>query len=480
MRVLLVTPPDTRPLDMLTNRVRIGHVAPLGLAYIAAVLEQQGVEVKILDCAILDQSFPLYGEVRYGMSDAQIALEIEDYKPDIVGVSCLFSNKAMDAHTVCRLAKMVNREIITVMGGTHPTALPEETLRDRNVDSVVLGQGEMWAQALSVGIPTGVVPWTSMTGRLDSLPFPARHLLRNDIYMSGESPHSGLRQTPVATMTTSRGCPSRCTFCAIRGTFGDVYRTRSPQNVLAEIDHLVKTYDVNEIHFEDDNLTANKQRAMAILQGIIDRQYNLTLNSPSGLAIFAMDEELIDKMREAGYYSLSFAIESGSKDILKLMRKHVDHAKAKRLIAHARSLGMKTKAFYILGYPGETKQTMQQTIDRAFDMGSDWSLFFPATPLPGTEMLKTCLENRYLADPKMDLRYYFFKANIRTPEFGPGDVNEMEEKANRIINFGANINMREGRYARAVEDFADVHRLYPDLEMASRALAEARRCYALS
>ena len=481
-RILLIAPPITRPPDMLADKVRIPIVAPLGLAYIAAVLEQQGYEVKIVDCIAEGQlqgiPYGNYGEWRYGLNDERIVKVIEDFNPELIGVSCLFSNQAYDAHNICRIAKMINLGIITVMGGAHPTALPEETLKDRNIDYIVIGEGEItlpWLLKLierghnyQAGVQWGIVD------NLDSLPFPACHLLNMPKYLYSESPHSGLKRTPMATIITSRGCPGNCEFCAIRCLWGDAYRVRSPENVLMEIQHLVDKYHIKELHFEDDNLTANKNRAMAIFQGIIDRKLDLTLNSPSGLAVFALDEELLDKMKEAGYYSISLAVESAVPEVLKLMRKQVDLVKAKRLSRYARSLGMKTKVFFILGYPGETKETMKCTVDFAGNLGADWCLFFPATNLPGTDMDKRVRENGWLVDPNMDYRYYFYKPNIRTPEFDPDFVIRLREEANRQINFENNINMREGNYERAAEDFGEVVRLYPHLDYAKEALKEAK------
>jgi magnesium-protoporphyrin IX monomethyl ester (oxidative) cyclase len=461
-------------MDMLADKVRIGLVAPLGVAYIAAVLEQNGYEVKILDCAAegYGEMTTYDSEIRYGLTDYQIKRRLEEFKPDLVGVSCMFSNKAFDAHNVCRIVKEWNKDCITVMGGSHPTALPEETLHDHNVDYVVQGEGELALQWYAANFKRKTINCIPIQN-LNSLPLPARHLLPMDIYLSGQSAHSGLKNTPMANISTSRGCPGRCSFCAIRATFGDNYRERSPENVLAEIDHLIKTYHIRELHIEDDNFTANKKRAMAILQGIIDRKYNLSINSPSGLAIFAMDEELLDKMKEAGYYSVSFAIESGVPWVLKeLMHKHVDLEKAKRLVKYARSIGLKVKAFFILGMPGENKVTMHQTVEFAKELGADWSLFFPATTLPGTEMDKTVRANGWLVDPDLDYRYYFFKPNIRTPEFDPEFVLNLKEKANLECNFTNNINMREGKYKRAFEDFQEVVKLYPNLVYAHMALMD--------
>lgn len=476
-RVLLIDPPVTRPPDMLADKVRIGLVAPLGLAYIGAVLEQSGIEVKILDATAEGQLGGLRygnGDVRYGLTDYQIHNALDDFRPDLVGVSCLFSNKAWDAHNVCRIVKEYNKKIITVMGGTHPTALPDETLMDKNVDCVIQGEGDTALYDLICEQPNFPIYGAWHLANLDELPLPARHLLNMQKYMFSESPHSGLKRVPVANIMTSRGCPGRCNFCAIRCMWGEQYRMRSPENVLTEIEYLIKTYGIKELHFEDDCLTANKKRALTIFQGIIDRQYDLTLNSPSGLAIFAMDEELLDKMCEAGYYSISLAIESGVPDVLKLMNKKVDLVKAKGLIVHARSLGMKTKAFFILGYPGETKETMKRTVDYAGNLGADWCLFFPATNLPGTEMDKIVRQNNWLVDPNLDYRYYFFKPNIITPEFDPDFVLQLKEDANRQINFENNYNMRTGNYARAVDDFGEVANLYPNLQVARDALELAR------
>jgi len=304
-RVLLIDPPVTRPPDMGADKVRIGLVAPLGLASIAACLEAANIEVKIMDC-VADGSLEGHvlpnGEIRYGLSDTQVMAELFKFQPDIVGVSCLFANNCSDAHNVCKIVKDYNKNVITIMGGAHPTALPLSTIADKNVDYVWQGEGEALAGMIvlmNLGHEAPRICPADVIENLDILPYPARHLLNMPKYLYSESPHSGLKRVPVANISTSRGCPGRCEFCAIRTLWGEAFRMRSPENVLGEIKLLIKQYGIKELHFEDDNFTASKKRAMAIFQGIIDNKWDLSLNSPSGLSVMALDEELLDKMKEA-------------------------------------------------------------------------------------------------------------------------------------------------------------------------------------
>lgn len=486
-KVLLIEPPVSRPADFGAEKVRIGVVPPLGLAYIGVILEKNDFEVKILDCVVegsLEGASYKGNQIRYGLSDEEIKKEIREYSPDLVGVSCLVSAKVYDMLNVCKLAKEVNPEMITATGGAHPTTAFREVLKDENLDFAVLGEADYSALDLINALngkgdlskidglayrenqKIKVNPKTKFIENLDELPLPARHLLKMEKYIKTSSPHSGIKRQPFTSMISSRGCPFRCHFCVIRYLWGGIARFRSPENVLLEMEYLIKNYGIREIHFEDDNLTTNKERAKAIFNGIIKKGWDLTLNSPSGLSVAALDEELLCLMKKAGYYSISFAIESGDKEVLKLMHKPMDLEKAKRLIKTARRLGLKTKGFFILGYPGETKEQMQRTVDFAAQANLDWVIFFIATPICGSELEKLCREKGYLIDGKLDYVRQFYISNIQTPEFTPEYVENLREKANLEINFKNNINLRLGNYDRAIEDIGEVVRLYPHLDFA--------------
>lgn len=493
-KILLIEPPVTRPADFTAKKTRIGIVPPLGLAYIAAVLEKNNFEVKIIDCLMEGsiEGIPYQNDqTRYGLSDEEIRQKISEFKPDIVGVSCLFSAKVYDMLNLCRIVKEIDPHILTVAGGAHPTTAYYEVLKDKNLDFVIFGEGEYSTLYLLNALngkkelskvdglaykehnEVKVNPKTKYIENLDELPLPARHLLRMDKYLFTSSPHSGIKRHPFTSMITSRGCPFHCSFCVIRHLWGTKARYRSPENVLQEIEELVTRYGVKEIHFEDDNLTAEKERAMAIFNGIIQKGWDLSLNSPSGLAVHRLDEELLTVMKKAGYYSISIAIESGDKDILRLMRKPVNLEKVRHLIQTIHKLDLKAKGFFIIGYPGETKEQMQRTIQFAKTAGLDWALFFIATPIPGSDLDKHCRENGYLVDENLDYIKQFYVSNIKTSEFEPEYVEHLREQANLEINFKNNFNLRSGHYDRAIEDIGDVARLYPHLDFAHYYLGEA-------
>ncbi len=486
-KILLIDPSLTRPKDMDAEKYRIGVVPPLGLAYIAAVMEKEEYKVKIVDC--IAEGFgkePTYLEdgILYGLSDDELLKIIKDFSPDAVGVSCLFSNKSVDAHNVCRLVKEFNSKIPTVLGGIHPTVRPLETLEDKNVDFVVLGEGEYTFRDLVKVIEKGddvssidglgyknngkiiINPKTRFIENLDEIPFPARHLLRMDIYSSAQSPHSfDLRQVPYTTMLSSRGCTANCTYCCLKHVGGRRYRTRSAENVMEEINFLVKKYNIKEIHFEDDNLTLDKKRALKIFEGI--KKLGISWNVPSGTAIFAIDNEILERMKESGAHTISLAIESGNQEILtKLMHKPVKLSKVRPIVEKAKQVGLKVKGFFIIGYPGETKKNIEETIEFARSLKLDWSHFFIAFPHYGTELRDLCELKGYLRDDGFDKRKSFFITNIETPEFTPEYLKKIADDVNLDLNFRNNPNLIDGNYDKVIEDFQSVIKLYPHLDFA--------------
>ncbi len=497
-KIMLIFPPVTRPADFSAKVVRVSIFFPLGLAYLAASLEKTGrYEIEVLDALLEGDAEAGHaisgGRIRYGLTDEEISARINNFKPDVVGVSCLFSAMQSDVGNVCRIAKEANTDIITVAGGAHVSAVPAEMLaKHPQLDFIVIGEGEVSFTRLIGSLEEGsgfseldgfayrqngnikLVPKSTYIENLDTLPFPERGLFDMNKYFKCASAHSTYRSLPFTQMITSRGCPFKCAFCALENHWGNRQRMRSAENVLDELDLLVSRYGVKEVHFEDDNLTADRKRAIEIFDGIIRRGLDITWNVPSGMAVSSLDEELLAKMKASGCYSVSLAIESGNQDILsKLMNKPVNLKKVPELVKRIRKTGMDARGFFIIGYPGETKATIKQTIDYARSLELDWAYFFIASPIPGTRMFKECVDKGYMKDSDFDPVRSFHRSVINTPEFTPEYLAEVREEAIVDVNFKNNPNLRNYDIDKAIANFAEVVDRYPHFDFANFYLGEA-------
>ncbi len=442
-KVMLISPPMT-----LLNGLFKNCTVPLGIAYLGAVLEGEGYEVKLLDAVVEDINHeePVDQEhIRYGLSFEEIEKRIRDFSPDVVGITCLFSLQYRNVLLLTKLVKGIDKKIITVVGGEHPSALPVACMQDKNTDFIVIGEGEHSFLHLLKEVQGGknffkidglafrkngktvVNPKTKFIENLDALPFPARHLLPMEKYFSISLPQSLTYQDKRhACLTTSRGCSGKCVFCATTKFWGNRFRPRSPENVLQEIQHLVEDYGVKELHFIDDNLTLDKERAMKIFQGMIDRKFNLKWCVPQGLAIWTLDEELIKKMQESGCYLVDLGVESGNQDVLwKIIKKPINLKRVKGLVKTFKKHGMLVKACFVIGLPGETKEQIRQTFDFADELDLDGVSIAIATPLPGTELFRICKEKKLFRCGFDENAIEYYVGNIETDEFKPEELQSM-------------------------------------------------------
>ena len=441
-KILLIQPPCSISKSY-TKEIQ----PPLGLGYIAAVLEKD-YEVKVLDAAVegwhteIPEGKDLF---RYGLSFDEIKQFIDNYKPDVIGISCLFSMQSHNAHKIAQLAKDVNKSIITIMGGAHPTVLASKVLEDENIDYVVIGEGEYTMIRLLDQLKEGkgltlvdgigyreksetvINKKTAFIDNLDELPYPARHLLNMKKYFSINMPHGvTTRRSPNTSMITSRGCPAECIFCAIHSIWGKKFRARSADNVIKEIKHLKEVYGVREIQFEDDNLTFDKKRAMEIFDKMISEKLDMLWTTPNGVALWAMDEAMLLKMKEAGCYRLCLAIESGVQEVLhKIINKPLDLEKAEHIIKLAHKYGFETDAFFVIGFPGETKEQIKQTFKFGRGLKVSNINYYIATPYPGTRLYDICVEGNYLVKDFESETLGVKKGVISTPEFTPSELEKM-------------------------------------------------------
>ncbi len=414
MNILLIFPPSTiYGKDPTIPAV----VLPLGLAYIAAYLEQHHYKVSILDARSLskDRVILSSGKALYGLTDDELRLEIKKRAPDIIGISCMYTAYSSDAHKVAKIIKEINRDIVVVMGGAYASTFPNSVLKDNNVDAIVHGEGEetflelvkyienkqeyAGVRGISFRDKQGLIvnnPGRPFIADLDTIPFPARHLLDMSLYLDNKPGFYTMR-APSATMITSRGCPNACIYCTIQSVWGNrKWRGRSAQNVVNEIEMLHKEYGIKEIYWMDDSAGTSKQRLAEICKEILRRKLDIKWTMPNGIAHWFLDEETLSLMKKAGCYRITFGIESGNPRTRAFLGKPFPLEQAKRMIRFANSIGMWTISTFIIGFPFETEEAIMDTIDFACNSGMDMAVFYLLCPHPGTKVYEIFKEEGLL------------------------------------------------------------------------------------
>ena len=404
MNILLIFPPSTiYGADLTIPAV----VPPLGLCYLGGYLEKHGYKnITILDARSLSKGRILREGNRalYGLTDKEIEDYIKNVGPDVIGISCMYTAYSGDTHRLARTIKNMDKNIPIVIGGAHASTFPDLVLKDTNVDVVSHYEGEetflevvraiegkkgfAGIKGISYRENGAIIknPKREFIDDLDTIPFPARHLVDMDLYLDSEPTTFGMR-APATTFITSRGCPQSCVFCTIKTVWGDMnFRARSAKNVVDELEHLQKTYDIEEFYWMDDAAGTTKKRLIAICDEIIDRKLNIKWTTPNGIAHWYLDEKVLDKMKAAGCYRVTFGIESGNLETRKYIGKPFALEQATRMLAHANKIGLWTICTFIIGFPVENEESIMDTIDYACNCGTDMAVFYLLCPHPGTDV----------------------------------------------------------------------------------------------
>ena len=363
-----------------------GRTQPLGICYLAGFLEKNGIDVGILDADILDLTFE------------QSIEEIEKKSPKILMISILTTTY----DSVIKLSnklKEKNPSLKIIVGGPHLATYPESTMKNKCFDVGVVGEAEYITLELVQHIlkeenfqsMKGIVylandalvknPPGDIIQDLDELPIPAYHLLPSmDLYHPQIHTY---KYQPVVPMITSRGCPYRCIFCD-QGVFGKRFRYISGKKVVDQMEELQKRYGIREVTFYDDVFTLNKERIYEMCDEIEKRKLKIAWNCSSRAD--HLDKNLLKRMKEAGCWMIGMGIESGNQEILDFIKKDVKLEKIREVTDWAHEAGIKIKAFFQIGHPKETEQTMEDTINFAKSLKIYSADFTISTPFKGTEL----------------------------------------------------------------------------------------------
>ncbi|MBT3331240.1 MAG: B12-binding domain-containing radical SAM protein [Rhodospirillaceae bacterium] len=458
-KVLLINP--SSKVHILPNGTpahRKHCTPPLGLAYLAANLLAHNYEVSVIDAVAegYDNEWHIEPYIHYGLSDDDILARLEEFAPDVVGISVLFSTAIREAHALCDRIKALRPDLPIVLGGQHPTGAPVRVMDNQNVDFVLLGEaditlidlmsalnGERALESVTalyyrdgnevVTTMANVKPvvqgdgWNYYNRKdagiptdLDGLPLPAWHVLPMEAYWTTHVRIGGgdAQRDRYAVMMSTRGCPHACYFCTspLQSGFKG-YRRRSNENVIAEIRWLRDEYGVQEIEFLDDNFYVSKPRVKKLLKEIAKEFPDMTFGVPAGTDVNALDEDVIDLMAEANFYKALLAIEAGDPELQSaLIDKKVDLHRVPEVVAYLKSKGIETRALFMIGFPEETRDQIASTVKMARELDIDDFYISLVTPLPGTPLFDECAAKGILVEGFDVDNIRFSHASITLPD----------------------------------------------------------------
>ncbi len=395
MKVVLINPPEMIAGEeggtgfgarSFIKQLRV--LPPLGLAYLAAVLERASHEVELIDANALR------------MEPDEVVRRAVGLAPDVVGVTCVTPLFPVVAG-ICRSLKELVPNVSIVVGGPQVTIMPELTMENETFDFGIEGEAEIAMPRLLEAISSGGSP-EGIGGVLfrkdgqvvrngpaeimpiDEIPFPSREGLPNDRYfdMTTESRR-------VSSIMTARGCPFRCSFCE-RYIRGGNYRMRGAESVVAELEDLVKRFGCSEIVIYDDTFTASKKRTAEICERILER--GLKFRWDCRTRVDCVDPGLLELMARAGCSRVSYGVESASEDVRELFSKKITIEQVREAFEWTRAAGIRILAYFMLGAPEETRKSIGETLALSIELNPDFAYYSIVVPYPGTDLYDHALE----------------------------------------------------------------------------------------
>ena len=417
-KILLVNPPFYRLMNSHFNGLS------LGMGYIAAVLSKNGYEVKIYNADYessenyanqreIFESYDNYKKILFNLSHPlwlEVKETIESYSPDFIGITML-TGTYKSAENIGKIAKELNEEVVVVVGGTHPTILPEETIKNDYFNYVVRGEGEYTFLDLANGVRIDDIQgltYINERGRivnnpdrefvedLDSLPFPSRDIYLNDT-----------RNMDYGYIMTGRGCPFECTFCASKKVWKGHVRFRSPENVVEEVKHVYDKYGTKFFYFVDDTFTLNKKRTKKICELLIESDLDITWICDT--RVDTINEELLRLMKESGCVRVKIGVESGSDRILRMVRKKITKKQVRDSVSLIKKAGINLTIYLMIGFPTETEEEIQETLDFARELEPTYYSLSILAPYPGTEIYDDVIRSGVTL-PNEHWEYFFHQS----------------------------------------------------------------------
>jgi radical SAM superfamily enzyme YgiQ (UPF0313 family) len=459
MKVILVKPSNLSD-----------HIQPsLGLGYIAGGIRGEH-EVYILDC---------YKEK---VKVRDIAREVLKFNPDIVGIQC-YTFDVFNVKRILDSIKSADRRIITVIGGPHISALPFQTMEffKDTCDFGFVGEAESGFRKFLRSVEKragfeevkGLI-WRNRDGGvvlnnnvqvedLDSLGYPSWDILKPEEYPPSQ--HGAFfKNFPIAPIITTRGCPYKCAFCVTPHLYGKKLRHHSVEYVCREIEYLYNRHGIREFHIIDDAFTSDINYAKKVCRGILSLNLNVSFATPNGVRMNNLDSELLGLMKECGFYSLSVAPESGSERILFRICKSISLKEITAACKKIKDFGFKLTGFFILGFPGETEEDINETINFSKTLGLDRANFFCFLPIPGSQLYQELLASGEIEN--VDWKNFYFMSAPYVPQSIPSRRSFLNIKRRAFFSFYA----RPGIFLENLKGIKSIRHFYYLVKRAYRWL----------
>lgn len=409
-------------------------VPPIGLGYLATALRKENFTASILD------------SVKKNLSQKQLLNEIKKINPKILGMQ-LFSYDVSPSKEFIKSIKKILPETKILVGGAHPTSEPLEVLNQfKEVDFAFKGESEeglpllvgyllnnkkinfskvpglIWRKGKNINVNDQLY-----TKDLDKYGMPAWDLIDPRTYK--EAPQGGfLKEYPYAPMTTSRGCPFRCSYCTVHIVNGRRIRVRSIAHVIEEIKMLKEKYGVKEIHILDDAFTAVKKRVVEFCDSLIKNNIKIKFSFPNGIRLDSLDEEVLLKMKQAGVQDFNVGVESGSDKILEDMKKSLTTKIIREKTNLIKKMGLESNGFFIIGYPTETKEDILKTIKFSKEIPIKRAQFSLFKAYPGTDITNSLLGRKKIDKINYD-SFMYYKIDYVPEGLTEKELKNLQRKA---------------------------------------------------
>ncbi len=396
---------------------------PLDLAYMSAILEENGFECRMQDYPVEEGTW------------LDVEKDLKDFAPAILVIYTTITSVREDLKA-CRIAKEINPDIITVAKGGDTTIRPEERLEMcGDLDITVIGEPELTMLEIAQGRDLREIkgicyrengeivktPRRPFIDDLDILPFPSRHLLDQGRYVR---PDTG---EVLTTIQSGRGCPAKCIYCLSRVVAGAELRLRSPKNVVDELEQCVREYGIRNFFFRADTFTWDKEWVISVCKEIIERKLDIEWVANSRAS--TVDDERLSWMKKAGCWLVSFGVESGNQHILDMTQKGITLEQSREALRLAKKHKLKTFVTFLIGMPWDTRETIMQTFDFAREIDSDFFEVILPFPFPGTKYYEIAKRDGLILDGVYDTMYDHFNSFVRTYHLSADELTELKKKS---------------------------------------------------